>query len=290
MELLALYDACAIMVVCECGEVRYCYCGNGSFPEAILLGSDGIDDSFGDGERLYNFYIQIYQTLASKKKKDTQQELDASLPIISQKGSKDDMSVACVYNEHNLERNNTLLNKYQIEKIENQLETVEQNFKELTAKIKGYSSIKKLSDKEQIECRYAEIDWRKNVELETQLYIKLAKLGVEKVQPTRPLPGKETEISVTQEEPKSEVPTSTEDTDSFNKETDSQEQTSEINPVSEVIDTDCDVENSQDTETGQQNVSEIENQSCAENLESEYKETQVEDSKADDNENVEQNN
>jgi hypothetical protein len=128
------------------------------------------------------------------------------------------------------------------------------------------------------------------VELETQLYIKLAKLGVEKVQPTRPLPGKEAEISLTQEELKSEVTTSTQDTDSFNKETDSQEQTSEINPVSEVIDTGCDVENSQDTETGQQNVSEIENQSCAENLESEYKETQVEDSKADDNENVEQNN
>lgn len=271
-------------------EVRYCYCGNGSFPEAIFLGSDGIDDSFGDGERLYNFYIQIYQTLASKKKKGTQQELDASLPIISQKGSKDDMSVACVYNEHNLERNNTLLNKYQIEKIENQLQTVEHNFKELTAKIKGYSSIKKLSDKEQIECRYAEIDWRKNVELETQLYIKLAKLGVQKVQPTRILPGKEAEISVTQEEPKSEVPTSTEDTDSLNNETDTKEQASEINPTSDVTDTDSVVENSQDTETVQQNVSEIENQSSAENLESECNETQVEDLKVDDSENVEQNN
>ena len=216
--------------------------------------------------------------------------MDASLPIISQKGSKDDMSVACVYNEQNLERNNTLLNKYQIEKIENQLQTVDHNFKELTAKIKGYSSIKKLSDKEQIECRYAEIDWRKNVELETQLYVKLAKLGVEKVQPTRTLPGKETEISVTQEEPKSEVPTSTEDTGSFNKEADTEEQTSDINPISEITNTDSVVENSQDAETVQQNVSEIENQSSAENLESECKETQVEDIKVDDSENVEQNN
>lgn len=93
-------------------EVRYCYCGNGSFPEAMFLGSDGIDDSFGDGERLYNFYIQVYQTLASKSKKGTKQELDTSLPIISQKGSKDDMSVACVYNEQNLERNNVLLNQF----------------------------------------------------------------------------------------------------------------------------------------------------------------------------------
>ena len=25
VEFLALYGACAIMVICECGEVRYCY-------------------------------------------------------------------------------------------------------------------------------------------------------------------------------------------------------------------------------------------------------------------------
>lgn len=170
------------------------------------------------------------------------------------------------------------------------MKTVEQTFVELTAKIEGYSSIKKLSDKEQIECRYAEIDWRKNVELETQLYLKLNKLGVEKVQPTRQIPGKEAEISVIQDEPKNEIPTSTEESESFDKETDNKETSSEINPVSDVTDTDCDADNSQDTETDNQNVSEDEKQSSTEDSESERNEAQVEDAKVDESENVEQNN
>lgn len=204
-------------------EIRYCYCGDGSFPEAMFLGSDGIDDSFGDGERLYNFYIQVYQTLASQGKKGTKQELDASLPIISQKGSKDDMSVACVYNEKNLERNNTILNQFQFDKIEKRLEAVEQRFSDLSAKIESYYSIKKLSEKEQIECHYAEIDWRKNVELETQLYIKLAKLGVKKNQPPRPLPNSTDEAVnepciVNQEDLIQEVQSSSESSEMDNQE------------------------------------------------------------------------
>lgn len=178
-------------------EIRYCYCGDGSFPEAMFLGSDGIDDSFGDGDGLYNFYIQIYQTLATQKAKDAKQELDDSLPIISQRGSKDDMSVACVYNNKHLERNNKKLNSFQIEKIEKQLEEIEDRFSTLKEKLKGYYSIKEPSDKEKIDCHYAEIDWHKAVELETRLYKKLSTLEVEKTQPARSLPDGECEASAT---------------------------------------------------------------------------------------------
>lgn len=171
-------------------EIRYCFCGDGTFPDAMFLGSDGIDDSFGDGERLYNFYIQIYQTLASKGIKGTKLELEESLPIISQRGSKDDMSVACVYNEKNLQDNIIILNNFLIEKVEKQLEELDSQFSNLYAKIEAYYSNKKLSDKEQIECHYAEIDWRKAVELETQLYKKLLTLGIDRTQPTRLLPKK----------------------------------------------------------------------------------------------------
>lgn len=181
-------------------EIRYCYCGDGTFPEAMFLGSDGIDDSFGDGERLYDFYIQIYQTLASKGIKRTKLELKESLPIISQRGSKDDMSVACVYNEKNLKNNITILNKFLIKKVEKQLEGLDSQFSNLYAKIEAYYSKKKLSAKEQIECHYAEIDWRKTVELETQLHKKLLILGIEKTQPTRSLPNKWSE-----ERPKNEA-------------------------------------------------------------------------------------
>ena len=42
-------------------EFRYCFQGDGSFPIAVFLGSDGIDDTYGDEEGLYNFYIELYK-------------------------------------------------------------------------------------------------------------------------------------------------------------------------------------------------------------------------------------
>lgn len=172
-------------------DIRYCYCGDGTFPEAIFLGSDGIDDSFGDGENLTNFYIQLYQTLATKGKKKTEDELKASLPIISQKGSKDDMSVACIYNEKNLIENNSILLQYQLSKIEDKCTEINDRIEKLFRDIENYYSKNKLSEKEKISLHYAECDWRKAVEAEAQLYEKMSKLGVEKDTPKRELPTKE---------------------------------------------------------------------------------------------------
>ena len=36
-------------------EFRFCYQGNGEFPDAVFLGSDGLDDSFGEETNLVNF-------------------------------------------------------------------------------------------------------------------------------------------------------------------------------------------------------------------------------------------
>lgn len=172
-------------------DIRYCYCGDGTFPEAIFLGSDGIDDSFGDGENLTNFYIQLYQTLATKGVPKTKEELKASLPIISQKGSKDDMSVACVYNENNLIENNSILVQYQLSKIEEKCSEINDRIEKLFCDIENYYSKNKLSEKEKISLHYAECDWRKAVEVEAQLYKKMSKLGVERDAPKRDLPTKE---------------------------------------------------------------------------------------------------
>ena len=171
-------------------DIRYCYCGDGTFPEAMFLGSDGIDDSFGDGENLNNFYIQLYQTLATKGKMKTKDELKATLPIISQRGSKDDMSVACIYNEKNLMRNNDILNQYQIDELEKQLNDIWNKYPCLYKKIEDYYSIKEPSEKDKIDCHYAEVEWRKTVEAEALIYKKLTKLGIEKTQPDRALPNK----------------------------------------------------------------------------------------------------
>ncbi len=83
-------------------EFRYCYCGDGKFPLAVFLGSDGIDDSFGATENMVNFYIQTLKLLANEGEDKAIEAIKESLPELSKIGSKDDMSIACVYDEEKL--------------------------------------------------------------------------------------------------------------------------------------------------------------------------------------------
>lgn len=81
------------------GEFRYCIGGKESSPIAVFMGSDGIDDSFGEEENLYNFYIQLAKGFAKDGYDATIADLTATLPVLSKRGSQDDMSVAGWYNE-----------------------------------------------------------------------------------------------------------------------------------------------------------------------------------------------
>lgn len=70
-------------------------------PVAIFVASDGIDDSFGQGEGLYNFYRKICINFAQNGV-DYKEQLQAGLSEISQRHSKDDISIAGIYNEDEL--------------------------------------------------------------------------------------------------------------------------------------------------------------------------------------------
>lgn len=76
---------------------RCCYGSVDATPVAIFLGSDGIDDSFGEEENLYNFYIQLAKGFSQDGHETTVNDLEQSLPILSKRGSQDDMSVAGIY-------------------------------------------------------------------------------------------------------------------------------------------------------------------------------------------------
>lgn len=78
-------------------EFRFCYDGTGSFPVSLILGSDGIDDSFGIPENQANFYVQILKSLATIGLDATISEIEYTLPQLSKIGSQDDMSLAMVY-------------------------------------------------------------------------------------------------------------------------------------------------------------------------------------------------
>lgn len=72
---------------------RY-YFGKEDLPIAIFVGSDGVDDTFGTDEALYGFYKTILQLFTEKGITEGVEELQSYLPQLSEKGSKDDVSIA----------------------------------------------------------------------------------------------------------------------------------------------------------------------------------------------------
>lgn len=134
-------------------EFRYCYQGDGNFPIAVFLGSDGMDDSFGPLENLVDFYMQIAKLLSQGNDDYAKKNIEETLPILSKKGSQDDMSLAYIYDINRLKK---LINKillYQIDCIEKQLSNVQYEIKTLKDKVKTIEGL--VSQKEIIERNYA---------------------------------------------------------------------------------------------------------------------------------------
>ena len=83
-------------------EFRYTYQGDGGLPIAVFLGSDGMDDSFGEETNLVNFYVKVAKSLVTDGYEATFADIKETLPVLSKRGSQDDMSIACVYDEEAL--------------------------------------------------------------------------------------------------------------------------------------------------------------------------------------------
>ena len=161
-------------------EFRYCYEGNGKFPVAVFLGSDGIDDTYGDGSNLYNFYIKLLEIIIRNGQKYAQKELVVDLPKISKLGSKDDMSVVCIYNENEFEGLFSKLTGYQKDELKHQIDLLKKKISELEDKIKDLGDCKILEKSQQISLDYAKKDLEKAKHHEKKLGLKLRSIkGVE---------------------------------------------------------------------------------------------------------------
>lgn len=136
-------------------EFRYCFCGDGTYPYAIFLGSDGIDDSFGETENMVNFYVQLAKMLAKDGYDNTLSSLTDTLPQLSKIGSKDDMSIACVYDESILSSNVVSMIEWQKQNIERKIADIEARKEKVVADIEHFDAIEELSQKETIEKDYA---------------------------------------------------------------------------------------------------------------------------------------
>lgn len=95
-------DRCILNVttsLCDadaCHEFRYA--SGTECPEAVFLGSDGIDDTFSDGELLYRFYQHLLDCVSEDGLFRVRLHLPDVLDHYSEVGSHDDMSVAVVIN------------------------------------------------------------------------------------------------------------------------------------------------------------------------------------------------
>jgi len=134
-------------------EFRYCYEGDGHFPIAIFLGSDGLDDSFGESDDLANYYIHFLKILAKDGIEAMEKSFEENLPELSKNHSKDDMSVACVFNLKEVKDNINLFVGYQLDLVKEKLSALEKRIETLT--IKRDSFIEQLDKHSQIEYNYA---------------------------------------------------------------------------------------------------------------------------------------
>lgn len=63
-------------------------------PAAVFIGSDGIDDSYCSDEELYELYESIFRVFAENGESDGEHEVREYLPVLTKKGSGDDVSIA----------------------------------------------------------------------------------------------------------------------------------------------------------------------------------------------------
>lgn len=138
-------------------EFRFCYQGNGEFPDAVFLGSDGLDDSFGEETNLVNFYIQVIKMLATDDEdiEITRKSLRETLPQLSKIGSKDDMSIATVFNLEKLKANIQLFVDWQRELVSSRIDEINLRIDGLKDKRDKIKKSGKTDNNSVIELNYA---------------------------------------------------------------------------------------------------------------------------------------
>lgn len=166
-------------------EFRYCYCGDGAFPMAVFLGSDGIDDSFGETENQVNFYVQILKLLESEGKEKADETISETLPQLSKIGSKDDMSIACIYDERCLRDGIKSLVLWQRENIGVQIRASNERIIKLQEEIQSFESLGLNSQKTMIDFQYAQKDLEKVFERKRLLVGRWDKIAKE-INPENP--------------------------------------------------------------------------------------------------------
>jgi len=132
-------------------EFRYCYQGDGRLPAIVFLGSDGIDDSFGETTNMVNFYAQIAKMLAKEPLEKCINSIQTTLPELSARGSQDDMSVACVFDDAILGVVSKNITRWQQRNVLTTISTLNERIVRFSKEYEQYAKLGNLSDKEKID-------------------------------------------------------------------------------------------------------------------------------------------
>ena len=139
-------------------EFRYTYQGDGGFPIAVFLGSDGMDDSFGEETNLVNFYVKVAKSLVTNGHDATFADIQETLPVLSKRGSQDDMSVACVYDEARLKEALPKFILWQIAVTKAEILSVNKKIMDAKDRRSSLELSGSYTEKSRIELRYAQND------------------------------------------------------------------------------------------------------------------------------------
>ena len=154
-------------------EFRYTYQGDGGFPVAIFLGSDGMDDSFGEETNLVNFYVRVAKSFVNDGFDATFADIKETLPLLSKRGSQDDMSIACVYDETKLTEALPKFILWQIAVTKAEILSVNKKIMEAKDRRNRLEMAGDHTEKSKIELRYAQNDIDKGYAEKQQLVRKM---------------------------------------------------------------------------------------------------------------------
>lgn len=165
--------------ICDSGaidEFRYCFCGDGSFPAAIILGSDGIDDSFGTEVNQANFYVQILKSLVKEGVGKTITEIETTLPQLSKIGSQDDMSISMVFNLEDIGQLYPTMIEWQIENVKGQIAEENAKIEKANRVQSSLEQVERPTKQNMIDLQYANADEKRAIESRTKLQGRLDNL------------------------------------------------------------------------------------------------------------------
>lgn len=165
---------------------RYAFSGKGNFPAAVMMGSDGIDDTWGSMDKLQNFYSQTLSIFDKIGPEEAVKELEEYLPTLSAKGSRDDVSIAGIIDLDAIKRGVAL---YKIRR------SISSLTEERTAKEKDISALKGCKSELEEEIKKIQDNHTCLMDMIADLTKKIANINGEKVKREDDLKSKKDEWS-----------------------------------------------------------------------------------------------